>query len=78
MRIMVNNFIIYSILFYNLILSYLFLSIIYFYYIDSKLDDYQEHLRKMKIMAFESKKIEENMKEFANMVGNIAGKNKSS
>jgi hypothetical protein len=31
----------------------------------------------MKLMANESKKIEENMKEFANLVENIKGKNKS-
>lgn len=45
---------------------------------DGKLDDYQEHIKKMKMMANESKKIEDNMKEFADIVGNIVGKNKGS
>jgi hypothetical protein len=47
---------------------------ILFYFIlitDSNINNYQEHLAKMKLMARESKIIEENMKEFADMVENI-------
>jgi len=38
--------------------------------------DYQEYIKKMKQMADETKMIEDNMRQFANIVQNIVENNK--
>ena len=42
---------------------------------DKKIIDYQEYIRKMKQMAAETKVIEDNMRQFANIVQNIVENN---
>lgn len=44
---------------------------------EEKIVDYQEYINKMKQMAAETKMIEDNMRQFANIVQNMVENNKS-
>ena len=44
---------------------------------ESKIKDYQDYIKKMKQMAFETKIIEENMRQFSNLVNNFVNNNQS-